>query len=125
MDPNISAYECPAIWTARRRSRSSAMVNCIECQQRILDHHSVSITDLDPLALRQTDPGLVFPNDEDIVFSSCKLVVDGVFQVDNVEAPIVSLATSDNPNSSHVATTNDHGDDTRVEANEVGDLSGG
>jgi hypothetical protein len=45
--------------------------------------------------------------------------------VDNVEATIVTLTVGDDTNTTHVATTSDHDDDTSVELDEVGDLAGG
>ena len=45
--------------------------------------------------------------------------------MDNVEASVVSLTVSDDTNTTHVATTSDHSNDTRVEADELGDLASG
>jgi hypothetical protein len=44
--------------------------------------------------------------------------------VDNVETTIVTLTVGDDTDTTHVATTGDHGDDTSVELDEVGDLAG-
>lgn len=45
--------------------------------------------------------------------------------MDDVETTIVSFTVSDNTNTTHVATTSDHGNHTSVELDEVGNLSGG
>jgi len=45
--------------------------------------------------------------------------------VDDVETTIVALTVSDNTNTTHVATTNNHGDHTSVELDEVTDFAGG
>jgi hypothetical protein len=78
---------------------------------------------LDTLALRQTDPWLLLANDEDVALPSCELVVDGVLDVDNVEASIMSLTVSDDTNTTHVATTSDHSDHTGIEGDKVGNLA--
>jgi hypothetical protein len=61
----------------------------------------------------------------DVRLTSGELVVNSVLQVDNVEASVVALAVSDDTDTTHVATTGDHGDDTSVERDEVGDLASG
>lgn len=45
--------------------------------------------------------------------------------MDDVETSIVTLTVGDDTNTTHVATTGGHGDDTSVEADEVGDLASG
>lgn len=44
--------------------------------------------------------------------------------MDDIETTIVALTVGDDTNTTHVATTSDHGDSSSVEADEVGDLSG-
>lgn len=44
--------------------------------------------------------------------------------MDNVETTIVALTVGDDTNTTHVTTTSDHGDNTSVELDEVGDLAG-
>lgn len=44
--------------------------------------------------------------------------------MDDIETTIVALTVGDDTNTTHVATTGDHGDSSSVEADEVGDLSG-
>jgi hypothetical protein len=44
--------------------------------------------------------------------------------MDNVEATIVTLTVGQDTNTTHVATTSDHGDGASVELDEVGDLAG-
>jgi len=43
--------------------------------------------------------------------------------VNNVETSVVALTVSDDTNTTHVATTSDHGNDTRVKVDELGDLA--
>ena len=43
----------------------------------------------------------------------------------NIEASVVTFATSDHTYSAHVASTCYHGDDCRIEANKAGDLTSG
>ena len=64
-------------------------------------------------------------NSQDVGLSGRELVVDGVLDVDNVETSVVALAVSDDTNTTHVATTSDHGHDTSVELDEVLDLPSG
>lgn len=80
---------------------------------------------LDTLALRQRNPGLLLSDDEDIAQPGGEGVVNGVLHVHNVETTVVTLAVSDDTDTSHVATTSDHGDDTGIEADELADLAGG
>lgn len=81
------------------------------------------ITYLDTLALWQTDPWLLLSDDEDVAFSGSEGVVDGILDVNDVEASIVSLSVSNNTNTAHVTTTSDHSDHTSVELDEVGNLA--
>jgi hypothetical protein len=94
---------------------------------------------LDTLALGQTDPGLllanyavnlsaVVPNQsgviiQDVALPGGELVVNGVLDVDDVEASVVAFTMGDDTDTTHVATTGDHADDTSVEFDEVGDLA--
>jgi hypothetical protein len=80
---------------------------------------------LDTLALGQTDPWLFLANDEDVAFSGCEGVVNGILDVDNVETTIVSLTVSDDTDTTHVTTTCNHGDHTSVEPDEIGNLASG
>ena len=79
--------------------------------------------ELDTLALGQGDPGLLLANDEDVALTGSKGVVNGVLDVDDVEATIVTLTVGDDTNTAHVTTTSDHGDGASVELDEVGDLA--
>ncbi len=81
--------------------------------------------ELDTLALGQGDPGLLGANDEDVTLTGGEGVVDSVLDVDYVETTVVSLPVGDDTNTTHVATTSDHSDGTRVELDEVGDLTSG
>lgn len=81
--------------------------------------------ELDTLALGQGDPGLVLANDENVALTGSKGVVNGVLDVDDVEATIVTLTVGDDTDTTHVATTSDHGNGTSVELDEVGDLASG
>jgi hypothetical protein len=80
-------------------------------------------TYLDTLTLGQGNPGLVLTNDEDVAQTGSESVVNSVLDVDNVETTIVTLTVGDDTNTTHVATTGDHGNDTSVELDEVGDLA--
>lgn len=82
-------------------------------------------TYLDTLALRQAYPWLLLANDENVALPGSELVVDGVLQVDDVEATVVAFAVGDDTNTAHVATASDHGDDASVELDKVGDLARG
>jgi len=79
---------------------------------------------LNTLALWQGDPWLLMTDDEDIALTGSERVVYGVLDVDNVETSIVTLTVGNDTNTTHVATTSSHGNDTSVELNEVGNLSG-
>lgn len=81
--------------------------------------------ELDTLALGQGDPGLILANDENVALTGGKAVVNGVLDVDNVEATVVTLTVGDDTNTAHVTTTSDHGNGASVELDEVGDLAGG
>jgi flagellar basal body rod protein FlgF len=43
--------------------------------------------------------------------------------VHNVEASVVTLSVGNDTNTTHVTTTSNHGNDTSVELDEVGDLA--
>lgn len=79
--------------------------------------------ELHTLALGERDPWLLTANDEDVSLTCGELVVNGVLDVDNVEASIVTLTVGDDTNTTHVATTGGHGDHTSVEADEVINLA--
>ena len=44
--------------------------------------------------------------------------------MNNVEASVVALTMGNDTNTSHVTTTSNHGNDTSVELDEVGNLAG-
>jgi len=79
---------------------------------------------LDTLALGQRDPWLLGTDNEDVALTGSEGVVDGILDVDDVEASIVTLAMSDDTNTTHVTTTSDHSNDTSVELDVVLDLAG-
>jgi len=81
--------------------------------------------ELDTLALGQGDPGLLLANDEDVALTGSEAVVNGILDVDDVEATIVTLTVGDDTDTTHVTTTGDHGNGTSVELDKVGDLAGG
>lgn len=81
--------------------------------------------ELDTLALGQRDPGLVLANDENVALTGGEAVVNGILDVDNVEASVVALTVSDDTNTTHVTTTSDHDNGAGVELDEIGDLAGG
>jgi len=80
---------------------------------------------LDTLALWQTDPWLLLANDENVALTGGELVVESILDVDNSESTVVTLTVSDDTNTSHVATTSGHCDDTGVKVDEVSDLASG
>jgi len=79
---------------------------------------------LDTAALGKGNPGLLAANDEDVALTRGESVVNGVLEVDNAEATIVTLTVGDDTDTTHVTTTSDHGDRASVELDEVGDLAG-
>lgn len=79
--------------------------------------------ELDTLALGQGHPRLLRADDENVVLAGGEGVVNGVLDVDNVETTVVALTVGDDTNTTHVATTGDHGDGASVEVDEVGDLA--
>lgn len=81
--------------------------------------------ELDTLALRQRDPGLVLANDENVALTGSEAVVNGILDVDDVETTVVALTVSDDTNTTHVTTTSNHNNGAGVELNEVGDLASG
>lgn len=80
---------------------------------------------LHTLALWQRDPWLFLANYENVALTGGELVVKRILDVDNVETSVVTLTVSDDTDTTHVATTSGHGNDTSVEADEVGDLASG
>lgn len=80
-------------------------------------------SELDTLALGQGDPGALRADDEDVALTGGEGVVNSVLDVDDVETTIVALTVGDDTNTTHVATTGDHGNGTSVELNEVGNLA--
>ena len=79
---------------------------------------------LDTLALRQTDPGPILANDEDVGVTRGEAVVDGVLEMDDTETTLVALTMGDDADTAHVTTTSDHCDNTGIELDEIGDLAG-
>jgi len=84
----------------------------------------LSDSQLDTLALWQGDPWLVRADDKNVAKAGSKGVVDSVLDVNDIKTTIVSLAVSDDTNTTHVAATGSHGDCTGIKADEVDDLSG-
>lgn len=78
---------------------------------------------LDTLALGEGDPWLLATDNKDVGLTGSKGVVDGVLEVDNGEAAIVTLAVGDDTDTTHVTTTSDHGNGASVELDEVLDLA--
>jgi len=79
--------------------------------------------EFDTLALRERDPRLLGSDDENVALTGRERVVYGILDVDNVETSIVTLTVSDDTNTSHVTTTSDHGNDTGIKLDVVGDLA--
>jgi hypothetical protein len=82
-------------------------------------------SELDTLALWQRDPWLLRTDDENVALTGSERVVNSILDVNDVKASIVTLAVSDDTNTTHVTTTSNHSDDTSVELDEVRDLAGG
>jgi hypothetical protein len=64
-------------------------------------------------------------NLQNVGFAGGELVVNSVLYVNNIETSVVALTVSDDTYTTHVATTSDHGNNTRVEVDELGDLASG
>jgi len=99
-------------------------------------------TNLDTLALGQTDPWFLSADDEavmmsalwieaqilesgylHVILSRSELIVDCILDVNNVEATVVTFPVCNDTNTTHVTTTGCHRNDTRVELDKVGDLA--
>lgn len=80
--------------------------------------------ELNTLTLWKGDPWLLRSDDENVALTGSERVVYGILDVDNVETSIVTFTVGDDTNTTHVTTTSSHGDNTSVELDEVGDLSG-
>ncbi len=106
----------PPQWTAARK-----IINIPVCKMK-LDY--ADGTHLNTLALGQTDPRLFSPDHEHVALSRGKGIVDGILDVHNVEASVMTLAMSDDTNTTHVSSTGGHSNDTSIEADEVGDFAG-
>lgn len=81
--------------------------------------------EFDTLTLGQRDPRLLSANNKNVALPGGKGVVDGVLEVDDVEATVVALTVGDDTDTTHVATTSDHSHGTSVELDEVGNLASG
>lgn len=81
--------------------------------------------ELDTLALGQGNPGLLLTDNENVGLAGGEGVVNSILDVDDGETTLVDLAVGDDTNTTHVTTTNSHGDNTGIEANEVGNLASG
>lgn len=79
--------------------------------------------ELDTLALGQGDPGLLLADDENVGLAGGEGVVNGILEVDNGEATIVTLTVGNDTDTTHVATAGNHGNGTSVELDEVLDLA--
>ena len=80
--------------------------------------------ELDAPALGEGHPRLLAADDKDVALTGGESVVNGILQVDDAEATIVTLTVGDDTDTAHVTTTSDHGDSASVELDEVGDLAG-
>ena len=80
--------------------------------------------ELDAPALGEGHPGLLAADDKDVALTGGESVVNGILQVDDAEATIVTLTVGDDTDTAHVTTTSDHGNGASVELDEVGDLAG-
>lgn len=79
--------------------------------------------ELDTLTLGQGDPRLrTFTDDENVGKTSGKSSVQDVSDVNNVETTVVPLPRDDHTGSTHVSTTGDHDDVSRLELDVVDNL---
>lgn len=78
---------------------------------------------LDTLTLGKGNPGLIGANDKDVALARGESIVDGILEVDNTEATIVTLTVGDDTNTANVTTTSNHSNGASVELDEVGDLA--
>jgi hypothetical protein len=106
----------------RPRARRIRLVACDGMRTSAIS--LLSNCELDTLTLWQRDPWLLRTDDEDVVLTGSEGIVYGILDMHNVEASIVTLSVGNDANTSHVTTTSDHGNDTSVELDEVGDLAG-
>jgi hypothetical protein len=83
------------------------------------------VTYLDTLALGEGNPWLLLADDEHVGLTGGEGVVNGILDVQDVETTVVALTVGDDTDTTHVTTTDGHGDDTGVETDEVNDLAGG
>lgn len=79
--------------------------------------------ELDALALGEGNPGLLAADDEDVALTGGEGVVNGILQVDDAEATVVTLTVGDDTDTTHVTTTGNHGNGASVELDEVGGLA--
>ena len=78
---------------------------------------------LDTLALRERDPGLVaLASDEDVADAGGEGAVEDVADLDDVKASEVALAVHDDSRASHVASAGDGDDVAGLELDKVNDL---
>ena len=84
---------------------------------------SEETTYLDTLTLRQTDPRLLPPNHKHVALPRRKLIVNGILDMHNIEPSVVALPVRNHAHTTHVAAASRHGDDARVEVDEVCDLA--
>ena len=82
-------------------------------------------SELDTLALGQRDPWLLGADDENVALTGSERVVNGILDVNYVEASIMTLTVSDDTNTTHVTTTSNHSNHTSIKLDEVGDLASG
>jgi hypothetical protein len=59
----------------------------------------LSNAELDTLALRQADPGLLLADDEDVALTGGELVVNSILNVDDVETSVVALTVGNDTNT--------------------------
>ena len=78
---------------------------------------------LDTLTLWQRNPRLFRTNNEDIVLTGSERVVNGILDVNDVKASVVTLTVSNDTNATHVATTSDHSNDTTIKFDVARDLA--
>jgi len=76
----------------------------------------------DTLLARKGDKRLSFSNDKNVGGTGGKVVSNGVFEMDDIEASIVLFLVLDDADTTQVVSASDHGHDTGFKFHELFDL---
>ena len=72
----------------------------------------------------QPYPGFLLAYHKDVRLPGSEGVVNGIFDMHNVETSVMAFSMCNNSHTAHVTTTSSHGNDSSIEAYEVGDFAG-